>query len=76
MFFCAERTFCISIDCYNIAWTGHLELKISIMGRRVESGKRSSSEQCMVATGKGDDIEDELFATEVVRRSEDNLQRD
>ena len=48
----------ISIDCYDTAWTGHLELEISIVRHRIESGKHSLSEQCVIATAEGDDIED------------------
>ena len=74
--FLYRGAFRISIDRYDTAWTGHLELEISIVWHCVESSKRSSSEQCMIAAAEGDDIEDEFFATEVVRRSEDNLERD
>ena len=66
----------VSIDCYDTAWSGHLELEISIVWHRVESSKRSLSEQCMIAAAEGDDIEDQLFVSEVVRGSEDNFQCD
>ena len=56
--FCTEGAFRVSIDCYDAAWTGHLELEISIVWRRVESSERGSSEQCVVAAAEGDDIED------------------
>ena len=65
--------FRVSINCYDAAWPGHLELEISIVWHRVESSKCGSSKQCVIAAAKGDDIEDQLFASEVVRRSEDNL---
>ena len=58
MLLCAEGTFRVSIYCNDAAWTGHLELEISIMRHRVESSERGSSEQCVVAAAKGDDIED------------------
>ena len=58
MLLCTEGAFGVSIDCYDAAWTGHLELEISIVWHRVESSKRDSSEQCMVAAAEGDDIED------------------
>ena len=58
MLFCTEGVFCISVDCYDAAWTGHLELEISIVWYCVESSKRSSSEQCVIAAAEGDDIED------------------
>ena len=48
----------ISIDCYDTAWSRHLELDISIVRHHIESGKRSSSEQCVIAATEGDDIED------------------
>ena len=53
-----EGAFCVSINCYDAAWTGQLELEISIVWHRVESSKRGSSEQCVVAVAEGDDIED------------------
>ena len=53
-----ERALRVSIDCYDTAWSGHLELEISILRQRVESGKRGSSEQCVIAAAEGDDIED------------------
>ena len=53
-----EGAFGVSIDCYDAAWTGHLELEISIVWHCVESSKRGSSEQCVIATAEGDDIED------------------
>ena len=34
----------VSIDCYNTAWSGHLELEVGIVRHRIESGKRGSSE--------------------------------
>ena len=39
-----EGAFRVSFDCYDTAWTGHLELEISIVWHRVESSKRGSSE--------------------------------
>ena len=68
-----KGVFRVSIDCYDAAWSGHLELEISIVWHRIESSKCGSSEQCVIAAAKGDDIEDQLFASEVVRGSEDNL---
>ena len=69
----AEGAFRVSINCYDAAWSRHLELEISVVWHRVESRKCGSSEQCMIATAEGDDIEDQLFALEVVRGSEDHL---
>ena len=58
MLLCLEGAFRIAIDCYDAAWTGHLELEISIVWHYVKSSKRGSSEQCVVAAAEGDDIED------------------
>ena len=66
----------VSIDCYDTAWSGHLELEVGIVRHRIESSECGSSEQCVIATAEGDDIEDQLFASKVVRGSEDNLQCD
>ena len=73
---CLERAFGVSIDCNDATWTGHLEHQIGIVWDRIEAGKSSSSEQCVIAIAEGDDIEDQLFASEVVRGSEDHLQCD
>ena len=37
------------------------------MRYRIESGKCGSSEQCMIATVEGDDVEDQIFALEIIR---------
>ena len=58
MLFCTERAFRISIDRYDAAWTGHLELEISIVWYYVELSERGSSEQCLIATAERDDIKD------------------
>ena len=58
MLFGVKGAFRISIDCYDVAWSGHLELEISVVGYRVESSKCGSSKQCVIAAAKGDDIED------------------
>ena len=71
-----EGAFHVSIDCYDTAWSGLLEFEISIMCHLIESSECSSSEQCVIATAEGDDVEDQVFALEVVRRSEDDLQCD
>ena len=76
MLFCTERAFRIAIDCYDAMWTGHLELEISIVWHRIESSECGSSEQCVIATVKGDDIEDQVFALEVIWGSEDDFQCD
>ena len=71
-----EGSFRVSIDCYDTAWSGHLEFEISIVWHHIESSKCRSSEQCVRATAEGDDIEDQVFASEVVRGSEDDFQCD
>ena len=53
-----EGAFGVSInrDYSSRAW--HLELEICIVWYCVESSKRSSFEQCVIAVAEGDDIED------------------
>ena len=53
-----EGAFRISVDRYDTAWSGHLELEVGIMWHRIESSKRGSSKQCMIVTTKRDDVED------------------
>ena len=76
MFFSTEGALRVSIDCYDPAWSGHLELEISIVWNCIKSSECGSSEQCVIATAEGDDIEDQLFASKVVRGPEDNFQCD
>ena len=73
MFFSTEGTLRVSIDCYDPAWSRHLQLEISIVWHRIRSSECGSSGQCVIAAAEGDDVEDQLFASEVVRRSEDSL---
>ena len=54
----AERALCVSINCNDPLRSCHLELEVCIMQYRIESGECGSSEQCMIATIEGDDIED------------------
>ena len=54
----AEGAFRVSINCYDAAWPGHLELEVGVMRHRIKSSKCGSSEQCVIAAAKGDDIED------------------
>ena len=58
MFLGTGGAFCVSINYYDAAWSGHLELEISIVWHRVESSECGSSKQCVIAATKGDDIED------------------
>ena len=76
MLLSTEGAFHVSIDCYNTACSGHHELEISIVWHCIESSECSSFEQCVIATAEGDDVEDQVFTSEVVRRSEDDFQCD
>ena len=71
-----EGAFRISIAFYDTTWSWHLELEISVVWHRIESSKCGSYEQCLITVAKGYDIEDQLFASEVVRGSEHHLQCD
>ena len=73
MFLDTEGAFCVSIDCYDTAWSGHVELEIGVVWHHIESSECGSSDQCMIATAEGDDIEDQLFASEIVWGSGDHL---
>ena len=48
----------VSIDCYKTVSSGHLELKVGIVWHRIETSKFGSSEQCVITTAEGDDIEE------------------
>ena len=76
MFLRSERMFSVSVDRDDSSRAWHLEFEVCAVRHRIELCKCGSSEQGMIATAKRDDIEDELFASEVVRRSEDDLQCD
>ena len=54
----AERALYVSIDRDDPPRSWHLELEVCIMRYRIESHKCGSSEQCVIATAEGDDIED------------------
>ena len=71
-----EGVFHVCIECYNTTWSAHLEFEIGIVWDRIEASERGSSEQCMVATTEGDDVEDQVFTLEVVQRTEDDFQCD
>ena len=68
--------FRVSIDCYDTAWSRHLELEISIVWRCIELSECGSSKQCVIAIAERDDIEDQLFVSEIIRGSEDHFQCD
>ena len=74
MLFCSKRAVHISIDSDDPARSWHLELEICIVRHRIESCECGSSEQCVVATVERDDVEEQLFAPEVVWGYEDQLQ--
>jgi hypothetical protein len=41
---------------------------------RIKAGEGRSSEQCMITTAKRDDVEDQVFASEVIWRAEYDFQ--
>ena len=71
-----KGAFHVSVDCYDTAWPRHFEFEIGIVWHRIEATKGGSSEQCVIATAEGDDVEDQVFTLEVVRRFEDDFQCD
>ena len=73
MLLSTEGALHVSINCYDTARTGHLGLKVRIVRHCIESSKCSSSEQCMITTVEGDNIEDQLFALKIIRGSEDHF---
>ena len=56
----------IPIYCDDAMRSRNFELQISIVQDCIKAGESSSSEQCMITTAKRDDLEDQLFASEVV----------
>ena len=62
-----KGAFHVSVDCYDTAWSGHLKFEIGIVWHCIEARKCGSSEQCVIATAEGDDVEDQVFASKVVR---------
>ena len=58
MLLCTEGAFCTSVYRDGAAWTGHLELEISVMWDRIKASECGSSEQWVIATVERDDIED------------------
>ena len=69
----SEGAFGVSIDRNYSTRAWHLELKVCVVRYRIEFGECGSSEQCMIATVEGDDIEDQFFASEIIRGSEDHF---
>ena len=66
----------ISVDRYYTVWSGHLELEVGIVRHHIESSECGSSKQFAIATAERDDVEDQFFASEIIRRSEDHFQCD
>ena len=58
MLLCSERAVHVSVDCYDPAWSWHLELEVCVMWYLIESRKCGSSQQCVITTVERDDIED------------------
>ena len=58
MLFRTKGAVYVSINCYNPTRSWLFELEVCIMWYRIESGKCGSSEQCVIATAEGDNIED------------------
>ena len=58
MFLSTEGVLHFFIDSNDATWNGHLELQIGIMRDRIEAVKSGSSEQCVIAVAKWDDVED------------------
>ena len=42
MLLCSERAVHVSVDCYDPAWSWHLELEVCVMWYRIESGECGS----------------------------------
>ena len=76
MLLSTEGALRVSIDCYDTAWFEHLKFEISIVWHHIESNTFSAPEQGVIATTEGDDDEEQLFASEVARGPEDDLQCD
>ena len=64
----------ISIYCDDVAMSGNLEIQISIVQDCIEAGESSSPKQCVITTAKRDDVEVQIFASEVIWRDEYDFQ--
>ena len=62
-----EGAFGVSIDRNYSSRVWHLELKVCIVRYRIELSECGSPEQCVITTSEWDDIEDQVYASEVVR---------
>ena len=74
MLFCSKGAVHISVDSDDPVRSRHLELDICVVWHCIESIKCGSSEQCVIAIAEGDDIEDQFFASEIIRGSEDHFE--
>ena len=50
MLLSTEGAFHVSIDRYDTAWSGHLELEVGVVRHHIESRECGSFEQGMIAT--------------------------
>ena len=76
MILCTEGVFCISIYCYDAAWTRHLKFCAGVEWDRIKTSRNGTPQKCMVATAERDNIKGQAFASEVVRRTENDFQCD
>ena len=68
-----ERVFGVSIDRDDTSRAWHLELEVCVVRHHIELSECGLFEQCMIATSERDDIEDQFFASKIIRRSEDHF---
>ena len=76
MILCTEGVFRISIYCYDAAWAGHLKFCMGVVWDHIKTSKSGTPQKCMVATVDRDNIKGQAFASEVVRRTENDFQCD
>lgn len=63
----SEGAFMVTVDRYGAAWSGHLKLEIGVVWDRIEMSKSGSPEQGVVANAEWDNIEDQVFPSEIFR---------
>ena len=73
MLFGSKRAFCVAIDGYDARRTEHLELEVRVRRNNIEFGERSPAEEGVIATAKRCNIEDQVLASEIIRRSKHYL---
>ena len=71
-----EGVFRISIYYYDDAWTRHLKFCAGVEWDRIKTSRNGTPQKCMVATAERDNIKGQAFASEVVRRTENDFQCD